>query len=165
MVAGDEGHKENMVWPSFRKWNERVASSEERALVRECEIFMSGRYATFLYARGLDVPQWAWLSELAHAPAERLSAAAVQARRRRAHIYPPRRWQGATSLVAHELVATAQRTGDTLEDIQRLVLLPIELELADPLGHSATDSARLVDEVRRALVYYPGDSLPIRDAE
>ena len=34
------------------------------ALVRECESFIMGRYASFLYSRGLDVPAWAWLSEL-----------------------------------------------------------------------------------------------------
>ena len=67
--------------------------------------------------------------------------------------------------MAQELIATAERTGNTLEEIQRSVLLPIELQLASRLGYSATELAWLVDEVRRALVHYPGEFLPIREAE
>jgi len=105
------------MWSWVRQCRNRCAETNERALVRECESFLSGRYATFLESRGLPVPDWAWLSELAHAPAEQVTAL-VAAPRRRARVLPPARWQKAMSLLAQELVATAQRTDCTVDELR-----------------------------------------------
>ena len=48
----------------------------------ECESFFVGRYPSVLQAQGLPVPEWAWLSMLAHAPVDLLAAQAAGMRRR-----------------------------------------------------------------------------------
>jgi hypothetical protein len=142
------------MWSWVRQCRNRCAETNERALVRECESFLSGRYATFLESRGLPVPDWAWLSELAHAPAEQVTAL-VAAPRRRARVLPPARWQKAMSLLAQELVATAQRTDCTVDELRRSVLLPLELELVDPSVSAWTlEPGPLFDDIRRTLVQY-----------
>ncbi len=111
-----------------------------RDLASESEMFLSGRYAEHLLAHGLPVPDWAWLNSLAHLPAHEVAEIA--------HREPsiPARWckrgcdkaaadqllngQSAIRYLAGELLQRAGNQGRRIEDIQREILVDLELELA-----------------------------------
>lgn len=60
-----------MGWSS-RRSNSHGYQARASQLVAECEEFLLGRYPWVLLARGWPVPGWAWMSALAHAPADSL---------------------------------------------------------------------------------------------
>jgi len=137
----------------------RRIRSQGRELVEECESFLTGQYPCVLQARGVPVPEWAWLSLLAHAPADVLIDHAMGG--------PPRQhrdrlnliWSGAVRLLTQELVSQADRTGCSVEEFQHSVLLRLELSWARPW--SATSMAgpsQFVEEVRQAIDQFRGNS-------
>ena len=118
-----------------RKHKERF-----RDVATESELFLGGRYADHLISRGLPIPDWAWLNVLAHSPAHVIAAVA----NREPGI--PARWchrncdqarvdevtagQTAVRYLARELLRRARDGGRRIEDIQREVLVDLELQLA-----------------------------------
>lgn len=95
-------------------------------LVAACEAFLEGRYAEHLERRGLRVPPWAWVNLLAHGTAAELDAA----RRVLADGEGPgAAWRAARAFLAREVLEAAQAAGTDLADLQRRVLVPLELEL------------------------------------
>ena len=137
----------------------RRIRSQGRELVEECESFLAGQYPSVLQARGDPVPEWAWLSLLAHAPADVLIDQAMGG--------PPRQyrdrlnliWLGAVALLTQELVMQADRTGCSVEEVQHSVLLRLELSWARPWSAtSMVGPSRFVEEVRQAIDRLPGNS-------
>jgi hypothetical protein len=109
----------------------------------ECEDFLAGRYAELLAAVRRPLPPWAALNHAAHAGIDAIRAAAAA--------LPDDgglpSWEDARAVVA-TLVVTAVRGGADLRELQRTVLVPLELELlADP----ADSPDALVRRVFRAL--------------
>ena len=140
------------MWRSTHKWKERLEATRAHQLIRECECFLTGRYAFMRHSQGLSVPDWAWLSVLAHAPAQQLVTYAAQVERKRVRTRTPLQWQGVVALLAQELLITAEITGCSVEELQRSVLLGMELECSRPrVGLTATDPRRMFAEVQRAL--------------
>lgn len=147
-----------------RKWNDRNAdlrsTFEAGALVYECESFLDGRYASELDAQHLSVPEWAWLSVLAHSPAKRL---VLWARSTdgggRDRLGCTDEWRQAVAVLAGKLLTTAAATGATVEDLQRSSLVALELDPSQDRA-GASDPSRFVGEVLTALDAYRDSSHP-----
>ena len=143
-------------------WGNRTHDAPARALdiaevlVSDCEAFLLGTYVEHLEMRTRPVPVWAWTNLLAHGSREDLSAAAAD---RHGGWSSSHRWRLARALVASE-VLQAVRRGATLADLQREVLVPIELAIADHRGARAWTQQRWLDTVRSALRGSRHSSLP-----
>ena len=149
------------MWSPLDSSRNYHLSTQGRQLVRECESFLTGQYPSFLQARGLPVPEGAWLSLLVHAPADVLvdQAAGGPARPYCDHLNL--QWRGAVALLAQELVIVADRAGCGIEDLQRDVLLQVELGWdRGSFGTAETGPSRIVEEVRHALSRYRRSSHP-----
>jgi len=149
------------MWQSTRKWKDHLEATRAQQLVRECECFLTGRYASVMHSQGLPVPDWAWVSVLTHAPAEQLVTYAARAHKKRTRTRMPLQWQGAVALLAQELLITAEITGCSVEDLQRSILLGMELQYSRPArGVTATDPSRMFKEVQRAFGRFRDGSPP-----
>ncbi len=69
------------MWLPLERLRGGRVKSEAHELVEESECFLTGRYPSALQSGGRPVPGWAWLSMLAHAPADVLMAEAEGTRR------------------------------------------------------------------------------------
>ncbi len=119
-------------------------------LVAECESYLNGRYALDLATRDLPVPQWAWLGMLAHAPATLLNAWAIEEPLFERWNTDSGRWCLAVARLARELLETAAAVGEPVEDLQRVVLVQLELD-PDAAASHATTPAQLVSWVLEDL--------------
>ncbi len=92
-------------------------------LVGECEAFLAGRLAERIEQRAESVPVWAWTNLLAHGSRQDLCS-----ERRRFRVIGGQ-WREGRSFLVAELLDLADEFGP-LTEIQRTVLVPLELELA-----------------------------------
>jgi hypothetical protein len=137
------------------RWGDRRAAVEQptyeppitEVLVADCEAFLLGRYAEHVESRSEPVPVWAWTNVLAHGSREDLLRAAGEAH---GGWSAGRRWRLARALVASE-VLHAVNSGASLVDVQRDVLAPIELAIADDRGAWTWSQQRWLVTVRSAL--------------
>jgi hypothetical protein len=70
-------------------------------------------------------------------------------------------WQGAFDLLAQELMTTAERSGSSIEALQRALIA--EVELKRPWAESGAPvlgPSRLVRDVRQVLSRFRGSSQP-----
>ncbi len=140
------------MWSPLETGRDHFVKSQARQLVGECESFLAGDLPSALQNRGLPVPEWAWLSMLAHAPTEVVVRYATggPGGRFRGHLNSV--WLGAVALLAREVVIVAGRTGCSVEELQHEVFLDLELNWRRVMsGGPATGPRRFVDEVRKAL--------------
>lgn len=119
-------------------------------VVSDCEAFLLGGYAEFLEARSEPVPVWAWTNVLAHGRREDLERAAAGAR---VGWSWTRRWRVARTVAAGELLDRVA-SGASLADMQREVLVPLELELVSCREDWACMPERWLEVVRSALHSY-----------
>lgn len=121
-------------------------------LVRDCEAFLSGCLVDQLIDRHEPVPDWVWLNVLAHGGEEEIAALAGET----AAPNPAweRSWRQALELLAHEIITAECATGSSLLDLQRRVLIPLELELAEQGGQPPFGPGQLVGRVLCALNEY-----------
>ncbi|HVX23659.1 MAG TPA: hypothetical protein VHB02_20115 [Acidimicrobiales bacterium] len=137
---------------TWRRWRQRGSRHDRRAaadLVRESESFLNGRWAVELHRGGRRVPGWAWISALAHAPADVLAAWAADRESAAAARGTVDRWQLALSLLARELMTSAAGAGDHVHVAQRLVFGPLERQ-----GVVTHDPEQLLRVSLRALRQY-----------
>ncbi|MEW6470879.1 MAG: hypothetical protein AB1679_01290 [Actinomycetota bacterium] len=96
----------------------------------ECEAFLAGRLAAYLQDLGRPVPAVGWLNQVVHATPRELSLLAVTGE---AYALQPRLWCRAVGYLARNLLERARETGRPIEQLQRELLVPLELELiGDP---------------------------------
>jgi len=108
---------------------ETALAAEGIILIRECEDFLSGNLARDLISAGGTVPDWAWLNLLAHASeAELRIFAQEEYSEGLLSIYDA--WRYAEYGTACAVLAASEACGCSVEEIQRCVLIPLELELA-----------------------------------
>jgi hypothetical protein len=126
----------------IRERQRRTAA--QRRLVKECQAFLNGEFAEFGVPAGEPVPVWAWINLLAHGTEEQL---------RREAIMPAGsdNWHRARSLLADRVLADAVADGSSLAEIQRDVLVPLELETISSRTAYRWDPPRLVIGVLGAL--------------
>jgi hypothetical protein len=126
--------------------------SQGRELVAECEGFLAGELPCVYLRRGIWVPEWAWLSMLAHASPEQLARYAEVGPRQRPYGNLELVWSKAVALLAHELLVASDRTGVGVGVLQHAVLVDMELRRDRPERVTwAEGPSRFVDEVRYAL--------------
>ena len=121
----------------------------------EFEAYLEGSYVTWLVSNGHSVPGWAWLNRVAHGQLEELRTMATHLRRLPAAREEVGAWQQVAAFLAKEVVAAAG-DDEQLLDLQRRVLVPIELHLAEdwwaalkPIDLATTVVAVLHDSRRR----------------
>lgn len=99
--------------------------SEGEQLVREAEAFLSGSLAERLASSGAPVPAWALLNAFAHGGIDALRPSA----RRRSRAQPSPAWGEAAQTLATELGELVGGDEQLYRQVQRLVLVPLELAL------------------------------------
>lgn len=105
----------------------RGPSSSAGALVVECEAVLAGSYAEHLRQRHCPAPPWAWMNLLAHGAVEDLRrASALIGGSGRAQ-----QWMAARAYLAGEVLGLVDQGLCPLDELQREVLIPLELRLAD----------------------------------
>ena len=127
----------------------RRKTSEAETLVRECEAFLAGNYLDRAEPTLDPPPPWAWLNLLAHGSCDEL----VDARRRLGAVdeadWWVRRWRGAQRYLAGEILDACHGDPGALRDLQRRILVPLELELTG--SDRRVDPGALATIVVRAL--------------
>lgn len=124
-------------------------------LVADVEAFLSGRLVEHIESRGDIVPAWAWTNLLAHGTIDDLRADCKSPWLRRARTYC--QWRQARSHLAAEVLSSAKQYG-SLAEVQRVALVPLELQLASRAEVAYWASARwaTVVEVTLAERYHSG---------
>jgi len=107
------------------KWWEPEEGGAGRGLGDECDAFLAGEWAEYRRARGHEVPPWAWLNRVAHAPAHVLELAfRIPARGRETD-----EWTRLRTCVVASLFRQADENRMTVTELQGAALVPIELVL------------------------------------
>ncbi len=131
------------------------------ALVRECSAFLSGHLGEELEGTS-PVPAWVRLNALAHGSAEQIAALAICDDQ---FLAPTERtWREALAFLSGEVLSDAH-SGAELEEVQRSVLVPIELALAARSERVSLDAAAFVRMVLNALKEHRGRPTPSRDLD
>ncbi len=99
-------------------------------LSEECQTFLDGTYLLYLAANDKPVPGWVWINRLAHAEPYDIEALADGTDSSMKALPGRAQWHGAVSFLATELLGVASAAHATVEQIQREVLVPLELQLA-----------------------------------
>jgi hypothetical protein len=123
-------------------------------LVAEAERFLSGRYLDDAYEANREVPGWVWLSTLAHGDAETLEAAEHWLAVERPVRSEYDTWGRVLQLLAREIRSMTETTTCTLSDIQRELLVPLELAIiASPVGPATMYRVvmSMIDHVRNRV--------------
>jgi hypothetical protein len=123
-----------------------------RELVKECDVYLSGRYAEYLDTRSRPVPDWAWLSVLAHARPEQLRALVEENARFGGAPTRTTVWWQAVRFLAGEILSQ-QHDDQGLDELRRLVLVPLELKWLTT-GRPPQRPCQLVTTVLDALEQY-----------
>lgn len=99
-------------------------------LIAETEAFLTGSFADHLIALGQPVPLWAWLNVLAHGSEADLCRVSCSRT-------PGGDWHRARAFLAGEVLDHLEAGTCSLTDLQRDILIGLELEVAairSPLG-------------------------------
>ncbi|HXW81017.1 MAG TPA: hypothetical protein VEJ84_16050 [Acidimicrobiales bacterium] len=117
-------------------------------LIDDCEAFLKGHLVERIEDRADMVPAWAWTNLLAHGTVGELRAECAPPGLRRA--VKNRRWRQARSHLAAQVLECATACGP-LDEIQRFVLIPLELQLASRAEVSVWCPGRWIVAVETAL--------------
>ena len=109
--------------PTTRFWGPAHCTRSDcgRCLIVETRAFLTATAADEFARRGVDVPPWAWLNRIAHAEPETVLHTALGP--------TSEGCGGLIAFLAREVVVTARGDPAGIADIQRRVLVPLELEL------------------------------------
>jgi hypothetical protein len=126
----------------------RDRDPDERELVVECDAFVTGLYAEYLVANSRPVPVWAWTNLLAQGTERDLRDAVVGGG---AGVpIAAQSWWSARAYLAGEVLDRAA-AGRPLRSLQRIMLAPLELELAARPEVAGWRPAQLVHTVLTGL--------------
>lgn len=115
------------------------------AIVEDCEAFLAGRYLGGSNA-GATAPSWSWFARVAHGSVESLErlSGPIAASELRPEALP---WWRATRALATAVLTTAEERGIEVIELQRRVLIPLELAL----GGTEFGPATMLREAAGAL--------------
>jgi hypothetical protein len=122
-----------MRWKPLR----RRHGIAESSIVADCERFLTGQLLGSLSALDRPVPQWVWINTLAHgseADLERLAgrSAPLQTAPSEGDV-----WRRSSAFLAARLLERSRQVAVPVHELQRAVILPIELRaLRERLGPS-----------------------------
>jgi hypothetical protein len=137
------------------------APAEDRAwkdsgLADEVEAFLEGRFVDHLATHGQPVPAWAVLNRLAHADhAELVRLVDGDLLDPRYGGPKPHAWAVPERFIAANIVVTRGATPEGLREIQRGVLVPLELQLIEDTRHEKMTADQVLDAGARALESFP----------
>lgn len=121
----------------------------------ECEAFLAGGLVEYHLRRHEHVPRWEWTNLLAHGSDEALGREANGKARRTAHLptltVSDKGWRAARAHLAALLLDRCE-PGRTLADLQRTVLVPVELELASSRVVASWEPREWVAAIETTLV-------------
>lgn len=122
---------------------EPVKELEATELGEECAAFLAGGSRDYLEARGRPIPAWAWVNRLTHGDQAAIEYAAAM---HHSDDTPD-------ALIAEIAAAALARLagGATLEALQRITLVPLELALAASAGPAPASSSELARALASAL--------------
>ena len=124
----------------LKRW-EPAELSGPHGLGDECEAFLAGEWAEYRAAHHEEVPHWAWLNRVTHAPetALRLAVRAPGWGQR-----PIDDWTRLRLCVVDTLLEQAANKAVSVAELQHSALLPLELALfADEETSQLTDAELL----------------------
>jgi len=124
--------------------DERAVRAEARDVVAEAEATLSGNLVGWRWWSD-DAVAWVWVNTLAHAGWSHLNELAAGGWRSQGQA-----WDAALAFLAGELLIQAGRP-EGLVAVQRLVLVPLELEMLGGLTVTPRTAAGLVSLVRSQL--------------
>jgi hypothetical protein len=102
------------------RWGQDPA---EIGLVEESQAFLDGRYAELAASSGeTRVPVWAWMNLLAHGTEAELRVTASQ-------LLVTQGWRQARAFVAGEVIDVIDAGLMSLSQVQRDILVPLELDV------------------------------------
>jgi hypothetical protein len=136
----------------LERW-EPAELSEPDSFGAECEAFLAGDWAEYRAAHREAVPHWAWLNRVAHA-SETALRVAVRTPAWGLRTYDE--WTRLRLCVAERLLDQAAARAVSVPDLQRLVLVPMELGLFDDEPLSRLSDAELLGRVLAALQHPTG---------
>lgn len=135
--------------PVMPPWRHAYRAAH-RDFVAECEAFCLGHFAEHALETSREVPVWAWTNLLAHGTDEELRCEVAQCANRRSSA---RDWRGARAYLVTEILETVGR-GAALDELQRQVLQPLELQLCGQKSVDWWTPRRWVTTVRASLCAY-----------
>lgn len=119
----------------WRRNRQPGSDGSHKVLVAEAEHFLRGHYLEVAYGTAHEIPAWVWLSTLAHGDAATLLAAEEWLSTSTARRSEYDTWGRVLQLLARQVRVMTETTPCTLAEIQRDVLVPLELAiLASPVG-------------------------------
>ena len=124
----------------------RSASGSE--LLAECEAFLTGRLAEMVLRRDGYAPVWTWTNLLAHGTEVEVRQEYDADQRPSGTVEDG--WRAARSYLAGQVLELAGRLG-SLGEVQRTVLVPLELQLAGRATVEWWDEGQWVSAVDGAL--------------
>jgi hypothetical protein len=118
------------------RWRFRRQTPEPQvdSIGEEAQRFLSGRYLELAYLNARDVPPWVWISAIAHGDEEVLELASTWMQH---HGGRPEfdEWGRLLEHVARRIVSTSRDIDRPLCDLQRDLLIPLELAVfMTPVG-------------------------------
>jgi hypothetical protein len=116
-------------------------------LVRECGAFLVGSLALESSKTGQSPRHWEWLNLLAHGSEEQVTALANDDLATEPRTVQDTKWFAALSFLAAQMLDVIAAGGATLAEVQRSVLVPLELELASNHSNELLVPAALVRRV------------------
>lgn len=117
----------------------------------ECEEFLAGHLTEYLTVVGRPIPGWAWLNRVAHVRRDELILLASGG-------FPtdPPAWRRALACLARAVLDQGEVDGG-LDEIQRRLLIPLELQLIGEPGGNTLSPSQLIDRVLTELKGTTGD--------
>jgi hypothetical protein len=137
-------------------WHKNPSAPVDRAarlLVAEVEAFLSGSYEDLLRHRGDEIPLWAQMNSCAHGRLASLRGVLASSSADR-YYFGDRwelMWRRTKRTFAQQLLDEVQGDEQRLFDLQRRVLVPLELELIAEEAAGDLSPLKLVRSLRAAL--------------
>jgi hypothetical protein len=129
---------------------------KDSGLADEVEAFLGGRFVDHLAKHGQPVPVWAVINRLAHADhAELVHLVDGDLLDARYGAPKPHAWAVHERFIAANVLVTRGRTPEGLREIQRGVLVPLELRLIEDTRHEKMTAEQVLDAGARALESFP----------
>ncbi|MGH9004171.1 MAG: hypothetical protein ACRDYV_13685 [Acidimicrobiia bacterium] len=129
---------------------------KDSGLADEVEAFLGGRFVDHLAKHGQPVPAWAVVNRLAHADhAELVRLVDGDLLDARYGAAKPHGWAVPERFIAANILVTRGATPERLREIQRVVLVPLELRLIEDTRHEKMTAEQVLDAVARSLESFP----------
>jgi hypothetical protein len=117
----------------MRIWYRRrrnKGAEDPRYVATECEAFLQGTYVEYLRSTGSIIPGWAWLNVLAHSTEGEIRCLSDSIAPLDDALAHEAQWQSLQCFLAGETLGLASATGRSVAEIQRSILVDVELALA-----------------------------------